>query len=308
MYQVLKSAYRRLHRAVRRTIEKIGFVVYPSSDFYSPLPPLAELERHREHWDKPSGLVGVEYDLDAIQDRWARLVESFGEEYRSLSPYEENKTQGFGPGFTLNDALALYLMLRDIKPPRFIEVGSGLSSFYARLALEKNAAEGSPCEHYIVDPFPRDKLRALSDLQITARPAQEVPLDFFTRLADGDVLFIDTTHIVKVGGEVPYLYLEVIPSLARGVTIHAHDIHFPYNGPYPAQQYVFDSKWPQLWTEPMLIQAFLAFNRDFEIVLSLPLLRHFREERLAQLTPGYRAVETADYDTHFGSLWFRRVS
>ena len=121
------------------------------------------------------------------------------------------------------------------------------------------------------------------------------------------MLFIDTTHIVKVGGEVPYLYLEVIPSLAPGVTIHAHDIHFPYNGPFPAEQYVFASKWPQLWTEPMLIQAFLAFNRDFEIVLSLPLLRHFREAELSRLTPGYRPVETSDYDTHFGSLWFRRA-
>ena len=305
--QAVKSLYRRFHRGCRRAVEKMGLVVYPSADFYSPLPPLAELERHRDHWDRPSRMTGVAYDLDRIGGLWSELVAEFGEEYAALPSYEDNKREGFGPGFTLFDAMALYFMLRHLKPPRLIEVGSGLSSFYARLALQKNAAEGAPCEHRVVDPFPTEKLQALPEVDVTAKPAQEVPLDFFTSLEAGDVLFIDTTHIVKVGGEVPYLYLEIVPNLVPGVTIHAHDIHFPYNGPYPAQQYVFNSKWPQLWTEPMLIQAFLAFNPDFEIVLSLPLLRHAREDFLAEVTPGYRPVEVGDYDTHFGSLWFRRV-
>jgi len=223
-----------------------------------------------------------------------------------LPSYEENKNQGFGPGFTLFDAMAYYFMLRDLKPKRVIEVGSGLSTFYGLSAIRKNAAEGHPCDYKVVDPFPRQKLIDLPDVTVTAKPAQEVPIEFFSSLESGDVLFIDTTHIVKIGGEVPYLYLELVPRIRPGVVVHAHDIHLPYNGPHPAQQYVFNAKWPQLWTEPMLIQAFLAFNPEFEIVLSLPLIRHFDEEFLAARTPGYRPVEVEDYDTHCGSLWFRR--
>jgi hypothetical protein len=92
------------------------------------------------------------------------------------------------------------------------------------------------------------------------------------------------------------------------VVIHVHDIHFPYNTPYPAEQYIFRTKWPSYWTEAMLLQAFLAYNKDFEILLSAPLLRFHREEVLASSLPGYRPVEVEDYDTHFGSIWLRRTA
>jgi hypothetical protein len=112
--------------------------------------------------------------------------------------------------------------------------------------------------------------------------------------------------VVKIDGDVPHLYLEVVPRLAPGVLVHAHDVHFPYNVPHPAEQYVARRKWGWYWTEAMLIQAFLAFNRDFQIVYSAPLLRHQDEDFLRATTPGYRPVAIDDHDTHFGSLWFRR--
>jgi hypothetical protein len=149
-------------------------------------------------------------------------------------------------------------------------------------------------------------MRNLGDIDVTASPAQVVPLDYFQELEAGDVLFIDTTHVLKLGGELAYLFMEVIPRLKPGVIVHVHDIHFPYNTPYPAQQYVFDSKWGSYWTEAMLLQAFLAFNSDFEIYYSAPMLRHFDENFLAKTYPGYRPVEVENYDTHFGSIWFKR--
>jgi hypothetical protein len=113
--------------------------------------------------------------------------------------------------------------------------------------------------------------------------------------------------VVKIDGDVPHLYLEVVPALRPGVAVHAHDVHFPYHTPHPAQQYVMDRTWPMLWTEAMLLQAFLAFNSSYRILLSLPMLRHHDEAFLRRVVPDYRPVEAGDYDTHFGSLWFERA-
>ena len=89
---------------------------------------------------------------------------------------------------------------------------------------------------------------------------------------------------------------------------HVHDIHFPYNTPVPADEYIFGAKWPLFRTEAMILQALLSDNPTFETVLSAPMIRHFDEPFLERTIPGYRRVETKDYDTHFGSYWGRRLS
>lgn len=277
-----------------------------TADYYSPLPVMAELARHRTRWDRPSPMVGVTYDLELLKRRLADLVSRYRNELGELPDYDTSKELGYGPGFTRHDTLFLYLMLRDTKPRVFIEVGSGLSTFWASIALERNAREGKPCRMVAIDPYAREKVRAISGLEVLKKEVQDVEPSFFEALGPGDVLFIDSTHVVKLDGDVPHLYLEIVPSLREGVLVHAHDIHFPYNVPYPVQQNVFDSKWPRLWTEAMLLQAFLAFNRDFEIVFSPPLIRHHNEDFLRRHIPGYEPVVASDFDTHFGSIWFRR--
>jgi hypothetical protein len=156
-----------------------------------------------------------------------------------------------------------------------------------------------------VDPFASDVIRALSGVEIRRQEAQDLPVEFYASLADGDVLFIDSTHIVRVDGEVPYLILEVLPALRPGVWVHIHDVHFPYNVPIDPAGYVFNRRWPLLFTEAMLVQAYLAGNPNLEIVLSTPLLRHFREEALRRLLPDYRRLDGEAFDTHHGSLWLR---
>jgi hypothetical protein len=199
-------------------------------------------------------------------------------------------------------------MLRARKPRLFVEVGSGLSTCYASLALRANAAEGSPGEIRCIDPHVRPAVSALDSVAVLAKEVQDVAPAFFAELGRGDVLFIDSTHVVKIDGDVPHLYLEVLPALRPGVLVHAHDIHFPYNTPHPAERYVLGRTWPMLWTEAMLLQAFLAFNPSFRVVLSLPLLRHLDEPFLRRTIPDYRGVAPGDHDTHFGSLWFERVA
>ncbi len=307
VYSTLRAIYRKLHYWMRKTVSALGWEVYPSRDFYSPIPVLSELERTREQWDVPSEMVGVDYDLDSMKALAGEMVEAFGDEYQALTPYQENKKLGMGPGFTEIDAQTLYMMLRHLKPKRYIEIGSGFSTYYAWMAINKNREEGRESSFKVVDPYPRDKLKTLDGIDLTVSFVQDVPLSYFDELQDGDVFFIDTTHVLKVGGDVAYLYLEIVPRLNPGVTIHAHDIHFPYNVPHPAEQYVFGTKWPQVWTESMILQAFLAYNDRFKITYSAPMLRHFDPDFLARTLPGYRATIPKDYDTHFGSVWFRRT-
>jgi hypothetical protein len=97
----------------------------------------------------------------------------------------------------------------------------------------------------------------------------------------------------------------VLPALAPGVWVHIHDVHFPYNVPIDPPGYVFNRRWPLLFTEAMLVQAYLTGNPNIEVVLSTPLLRHFREDALRRLLPDYRPLDGEAFDTHHGSLWLK---
>jgi hypothetical protein len=109
-------------------------------------------------------------------------------------------------------------------------------------------------------------------MTILQQEVQDVPLSFFQKLEAGDVLFIDSSHVVRLDGDVIYLYLEVLPALAAGVLIHIHDIAFPYLMPDP-ERWVFGSK--QFWTEAAFVAAVLQNNSNFSILLCTSYL-HFR--------------------------------
>jgi hypothetical protein len=128
-------------------------------------------------------------------------------------------------------------------------------------------------------------------------------------LEAGDVLFIDSSHAVRLDSDVAYLILEILPIIRPGVLIHIHDIPFPYNIPYPAEYWVLGTApgapyWPIYWNEAMLLQSFLAFNREFEIIQSMPLLRYYDETFLKELVPSYRSV--AEVPNTFSSIWLKR--
>jgi len=305
---ILRRIYRRCHRAALDGAAALGANVARSRDYYSPLPVRADLVRTRARWDRPSAMAGLEWDSAAMRGRLEHLVAAYGAELETLPPYEEAKRLGYGPGFTHLDARLLYLQVRDLEPRRILEVGSGLSTFYMARALERNEQDGTPGRITCVDPFSGDRVAGLPGVEVLRREVQDLDPDEVEMLEAGDLLFIDSTHVVKVGGDVPHIYLELLPRLRPGVVVHSHDIHFPYNTPYPAEEYVVRAKWPMVWTEAMLLQAFLAFNREFEILLAPSILRHEDEGWLARTMPGYRPVVPADYDTHAGSIWYRRVA
>ena len=160
-----------------------------------------------------------------------------------------------------------------------------------------------------IDPYPFEGLHMIPEIDVIDKEVQDIDVAFFQELDARDVLFIDSTHVVKLDGDVPYLYLEVLPRLKPGVFIHIHDVHFPYNIPYPPQFYVMGRAWgwPVFWTEAMLAQAFLCFNDRHRIAMSLPLLSFLCEDFLRMTVPNYTPLVVSDPKTHFGSLWIERV-
>jgi hypothetical protein len=185
-----------------------------------------------------------------------------------------------------------------LRPRRVIELGSGHSTLATAQAARENAAEGHPVVLEVFDPFPSVVAPELPGLERLERlGAQQVPLETFDRLGDGDVLFVDTTHTVKVGSDVNHIMLEVLPRLAPGVVVHLHDIFLPYE--YPK---VWLEDYGLYWTEQYLLQAFLAFNSGYEILASVYALKRERAREMAALLP------PGHWEGRGAAFWMRRTA
>jgi predicted O-methyltransferase YrrM len=309
--RALHGIKRRSIRTGRRVVEAIGYNVARKSDYYSPLPVESILERREPRWNKPSAMAGISFDVDLYKRRLSGLIQKYGEELRALPSYAEIATLGFGPGYTELDALLLYMTIRETKPRRYLEVGSGVSTYYCTLAAERNSKEGHPLEIRCIEPFPYEKLSAISGIDIVQSEVQDVAVELFVQLEENDVFFIDSSHVLTIDGDIPFLFLEVLPLMRKGVLVHVHDISFPYNIPYPAEYWVLGRHerapyWPMYWNEAMVLQAFLAFNAAFEIEMSTPMIRHYDEPFLASTFPHYRPVQ--EEPNTFSSIWIRKTA
>jgi hypothetical protein len=265
-----------------------GFHVTPVH-FYEPVPDTRTLKD--DLWSKPSKMVGV----DLNESRQLELLSEFGTRFKS--EYEH-----LHPWARVPDWGVLYCMVRHFEPRRIIEIGSGFSTEVSAMAILKNREEaGMQANLIAVEPFPGQKLidgfPGLSELK--RMPVQDVPLDEFERLGENDILFIDSSHMLKTGSDVQYEFLEIIPRLANGVIVHVHDIFFPFE--YPRSWPMEDAKF---WNEAYVLQAFLAFNSAFEVLWSSSYLHHYHPDAL------HRAFSQYDPQTIQGSpssLWMRRV-
>jgi predicted O-methyltransferase YrrM len=157
------------------------------------------------------------------------------------------------------DAAVYYGMIRESQPRLVVEVGGGYSTMLAARACTVNGTTELVC----VEPSPRPELRAgLPGLRtLLDRPVQEVEVDLFLELKAGDILFIDGSHVSRVGSDVNHVILSIFPRLAPGVLVHVHDVFTPWDYPEPwiREQQIF-------WNEQYVLEAFLLFNRAFELL------------------------------------------
>jgi hypothetical protein len=154
-----------------------------------------------------------------------------------------------------------------------------------------------------IEPRPSLSLAAMPGLRIIAKEVQDESLDVFRSLTAGDVLFIDSSHTLRIDSDVAYLLLEVVPVLGTRVNIQIADVPFPYNCPFPAERWIFERTWPAYWNEAMVLQALLCNNSRIEIAMSLPLLRFHDEQKLARMMPRYKSVD--EEPKTFSSIWLR---
>lgn len=278
-----------------RLIGRSPFLVFASpGHFYSPIPDMGFIDRHKGRlFDRTAvDIPGIDNNVAAqlaLVEAFAKFEMPFKEQKDGLRYYFAN------PYFGHPDAIALYAMLRHYKPQRVIEVGSGFSS---ALMLDTNELflSESICFTFI-EPFPerlRSLLRTGDSHLIIEDMVQNVPWETFGALQANDILFIDSSHVGKIGSDVTYLLTDVLPRLNPGVLVHFHDVFWPFE--YP-EEWLREGR---AWNELYLLKAFLQFNSAFKILLFNSYLGIHHASTLERHLPGF--MKSAG-----GSLWLQKV-
>jgi predicted O-methyltransferase YrrM len=238
----------------------------PPGHFYSPITDPIEAERHvksKYPGSLPDHLPGISLDRTEMISTWKNLLP-----FLQTIPFSGRKVAQFryhfdNPGYSWGDGSILHAMLRLHRPKRVIEVGSGWSSACMIDTIE-NYLEGA-CDVTFVDPFPHLLRAIIRDLGFKFRileiPIQQVPQATFDILGSGDILFVDSTHVLRTGSDVCFELFDVLPRLARGVLVHFHDIFWPFE--YPRQWIVEENR---SWNEIYAVRAFLSYNDAWRIV------------------------------------------
>jgi hypothetical protein len=279
----------------RRVLERVG--VFPIRDHY--YEPLFHPRHLRHPLREDRDLQAIDWNVEEQLELLGRF--GFADELDALprKKTDELRYTYDNNGFRAGDAEFLYSLIRLEKPRRMIEIGSGNSTLMAREAVEANVTEdpGYSCEHVCIEPYEMPWLEKLG-IQVHRQPVEEVDLTLFDRLGDGDVLFIDSSHMIRPQGDVLFEVMRILPRLAPGVYVHVHDIFTPHD--YP-ESWVRDEV--RLWNEQYLLEAFLMYNREFRIVGALNYLALYHREALLRACP-VLAEEIHRRDP--GSFWMRR--
>jgi hypothetical protein len=276
----------------RRVAESVGLQIVVKT-YYSPIPDLATLPNGI--WDEADPLRGIDFDLDAQIARMEGRLAALFAEFTRAAPGDRTY-EDLNASLPVPDARLLYALVRDLRPKAIVELGSGQTSRVIAQACRANMAEGAKTSYRAFDPFPIGLDGALPGLSALERiPAQDVPESVFAELAAGDILFVDTTHTVKIGSDVNRIVLRILPMLAPGVIVHFHDICIPYE--YP--RYLFED-YALYWAEQYLLQAFLSMNTDYEILFAAAALCRDRPMEVERLGLAGAGGESGS------SFWIRR--
>lgn len=272
---------------------------FPSGHFYSPIVMVDEIrEREKEVWKSVE--INSIQGIDLKVSEQLKLISKFEHFYNEI-PYGSNKYPNVrykyeNDYYSYSDGIILYSMIREYEPKRIVEIGSGYSS---AVMLDTNEIFfNNEIELTFIEPYPERLNSLVNDTdracaKIISNYVQDVPLEIFKQLQSGDVLFIDSSHVVKTGSDVNYILFEILPCLSSGVLIHFHDIFYPFEY---LKEWVFNG-WN--WNEAYFLRAFLMYNTQFDILLfSNYLHKHysgvFSEMPLCYRNPG-------------ANLWLKKI-
>jgi predicted O-methyltransferase YrrM len=281
----------------RWVFQSVG--ILPIRDHY--YEPLFQPKHLRQDLKVERNLPGLDLNLPGQLELLAKFT--FQDELLALEtarftepPFRYFGNRSYGPG----DAELLYSIIRLFRPSRIIEIGSGNSTLAAEAAIRqtRNTVSGYACEHICIEPYEAPWLEG-AGVTVLRERVEHVPLELFESLRENDMLFVDSSHIIRPQGDVLYEYQEIIPRLRPGVLVHVHDIFTPRD--YP-KGWVLDAAY--LWNEQYLLESFLAFNREFEVVCSLNHLCQRYQSLVSSRFPVYARVAA---NTEPGAFWMRRT-
>lgn len=240
--------------------------------------------------------------LDLNEAEQLRIIAQmkFADELRRI-PLESTRIEEFAynnMAFASGDAELLYNFVRLLKPRRILEVGSGKSTLVAKLAREANTREDPAyrCDHVCIEPFEAPWLES-TGVTVLREKVEDIDLSLATSLQANDILFVDSSHVIRPQGDVLHEILTIYPMLNSGVYVHVHDIFTPRDY---LEEWIYEER--RLWNEQYLLEAFLSHNPDFEVVAALNWLSHNHRDKLAEACP----ILVTQSGREPGSFWFRR--
>lgn len=291
LQRIRKAGVHKMPRS-RAVLERIG--VFPIRNHY--YEPQFDHRGYDSVRASQRTLRGIDWNEDAQIELLSRF--RYASEIADIadSPGAQHEFRIPNGSFEPGDAECWYQMLRLFKPRRVIEIGSGNSTKLAVRALQKNRQEDAAYtfEHVCVEPYEMPWLEELP-VTVVRRRVEELGVEFFGQLEANDILFIDSSHVIRPQGDVLFEYLEVLPTLAPGVIVHVHDIFSPRD--YPLS-WVRDEV--RLWNEQYLVEAFLSDNSQWEVLCALNYLHVLHPESLRSVAPFLRPSSCP------GSLYIRR--
>jgi predicted O-methyltransferase YrrM len=261
-----------------RVFARLG--IFPILDhYYQPLINPGKYLKKSLREDR--NLPGIDFNVEEQLSILARF--QYNDELLGF-PLEKTEANRFyydNGSYCSGDAEYLYNVIRLFKPKKIVEIGSGHSTLMARNAIVRNKIENAEyaCRHTCIEPFEMPWLEKI-EVELIREMVERVDISYFQKLEKDDILFIDSSHIIRPQGDVLFEYLEILPTLKSGVIVHVHDIFSPkdYLDEWIHEEHL-------LWNEQYLLEAFLTFNSEFRIIGALNYLKHKHRKELSDKCP-----------------------
>ena len=238
-------------------------VAFPMGHFYNPVPSDEEIEKFIANRRYDVELPGIDLNLIAQRDYYWQLMRFRDGYVWRMEKQEGLAYYGQNDQFSMCCSYPVYAFMRLLCPKRIIEVGSGYSTAIMvdtnRLYLD-NSVKITCIEPYPVRLEETWGEHVEDHVKLHQHLLQDVDLSIFDQLEAGDICFIDSSHVAKLGSDVLRIFFELLPRLKPGVIIHFHDI------PYPFEYYDYWLRENRAWNEVYMLRAFLQYNLNYEII------------------------------------------
>ena len=225
-------------------------------------------------------LKGIDFNVNEQLDLLSKF--NYNDELLKFSLHKNSDIEYSMKMVLTSQAMeSICTILSGISNQRIIEIGSGFSTLMVRNAIAYNKIDDSKytCNHICIEPYEQPWLAKL-EVELIRKKVESIDKSFFQKLESNDILFIDSSHIIRPQGDVLFEYLELLPTLKSGVLIHVHDIFTPkdYLNEWIYKQHL-------LWNEQYLLEAFLIYNSQFKIIGALNYLTHNYLKEFAEKCP-----------------------